>query len=273
MGVLSDRSALIESRSVFEKIYEDYNKRIYVSPDPLQFLYSYENPADREIVALIASSLAYGRVAQILKNVRKVLDVLGPEPSKYLVDADRGDIECGLGCFVHRFTGAADMAGFLCCIKRALYEYGSLEELFLSYYKGNTWDAVEGFASKLTECGGYTDSIFLLPRPSNGSACKRLALFLRWMVRCDEVDPGGWRNITPDALFIPLDTHMFNICSTLGLCSRKSANGRAAAEITDAFRVICPEDPVRYDFALTRFGIRSDMTVKDLFANWQKQPY
>lgn len=267
MALLSNRSALVKSRTIFENIYAGYNKRIYVSPDPLQFLYKYDRPEDREVVALIASSLAYGRVAQILKNVQKVLDVLGPMPAEYLSETNRSEMESRLNGFVHRFTDAADIVNFLCCIRNVLYNYGSLEQLFLSHYRGDIWEAVGGFSKNLLECGG-TGSNFLLPDPSKGSACKRFALFLRWMVRCDEVDPGGWNNIKPENLFIPLDTHMFNICSTLGMCSRKSPDGRAAVEITKAFSIICPEDPVRFDFSLTRFGIRSDMTLDELFANW-----
>lgn len=266
-GVLSEASARIESRGTFERLYADYNKRVYVSPDPLQFLYDYDDPADREVVGLVASSLAYGRVAQILKDVKKVLDALGPHPAEYLRHADADDLERALCSFVHRFTDCACMVDFLCCVRNVLEEHGSLEGLFLKGYDGDAWPAVEQFVAGLT---GRCESSFLVPRPSKGSACKRLALFLRWVVRSDEVDPGGWRRITPDALFVPVDTHMFNICSTLGLCSRKSADGKAVREITSAFRDICPEDPVKYDFALTRFGIRSDMTVEELFALWGK---
>jgi len=265
---LFEKGALEKSRPLFEKLYSDYNKRVYVSPDPLQFLYDYEDPLDREVVAFIASSLAYGRVPQILKSVRRVLSMLGPNPSRSLADMSRRDIEAGLGSFVHRFTGAKEMADFLFGIKTALYEHGSLEGLFGACCNGSAWDSLDSFVSKLICYSSGADAgqnVFLLPRPSNGSACKRLALFLRWMVRSDAVDPGGWRCISPEVLFIPLDTHMFNICSAIGICNLKSANGRAAAQITEAFRVICPEDPVRYDFALTRFGIRDDMSHEDLF--------
>jgi uncharacterized protein (TIGR02757 family) len=269
MGVLSDRSALIASRPVFEKLYCDYNKREYVSPDPLQFLYDYESPADREVVGLIASSLAYGKVAQILKSVQRVLSVLGRTPAQFLINTETAELENKLAGFVHRFTDEHEIVSFLCCIKGILKRKGTLESLFISYYNGDTWTAVEKFVSELMACGGR-ENMFLLPRPSKGSACKRLALFLRWMVRCDEVDPGGWHKITPDALFVPLDTHMYQICSTLGLCTHKSADGNAVREITEAFCLIRPDDPVRYDFAMTRFGIRSEMTHEELFAKWSK---
>ena len=260
----SDRAGLADSREIFETLYRNYNRRVLVSPDPLQFLYDYERAEDREIVGLIASSLAYGRVAQILKSVRRVLDALGSSPAAYLAQAERGELEKKLTGFVHRFTDAAEMVGFLICIKEALVRYGSLENIFFENFHGDTWSAVEFFVSRLTACGGR-GAMYLLPNPARGSACKRLWLFLRWMGRSDEVDPGGWERLSPEMLYVPLDTHMFNICRGLGLCARRSANRRAAEEITGAFRVICPEDPVRYDFALTRFGIRNDMTIQELF--------
>ena len=159
------------------------------------------------------------------------------------------------------------MCGFLTAIGEALRRCGSLEELFISGYNGDMSAAMENFADTFNRCAGR-DNMFLLPRPSKGSACKRMALFLRWMVRRDDVDPGGWRGISPAELLIPLDTHMFNITTTLGLCRSKSANGKAAAEITENFKEICPEDPVKYDFALTRYGIREEMTVEELFVKW-----
>ena len=269
LNVLDGEPALAGSRSIFEKIYTDYNKRVYVSPDPLQFLYDYGNSSDREVVGLIASSLAYGRVNQILKSVDKVLTALGSTPSDYLKNVPKKTLEKKLAGFVHRFTDSSDMVDFLCCIGNVLNTYGSVEDLFLSHYKGDTWEAMRGFTESFLRCGGR-GTTFLMPDPSKGSACKRLALYLRWMVRSDEVDPGGWHNIDPAALLIPLDTHMFNICTKLGFCSRKSADGRSVIEITEVFKRVCPEDPVRYDFALTRFGIRSDMTLEELFLNWDK---
>lgn len=271
-SVIDGDGSLAVSRSIFEKIYADYNKRVYVSPDPLQFLYDYDDRRDREVAGLIASSLAYGRVAQILKSAGRVLGCLGPAPAEYLKIVSRQELESKLAGFVHRFTNSSDMVDFLCCIGSVLNTYGSVENLFVSHFKGDTWEAIRGFTGDFLSCGG-SGTTFLMPDPSNGSACKRLALYLRWMVRNDEVDPGGWKMVDPSALLIPLDTHMFNICTTLGLCSRKAADGRSAIEITEAFKKVCPEDPVRYDFALTRFGIRSDMKLEDLFINWKTTCY
>lgn len=267
MKPLEESPARIASREIFERIYSDYNRRCYVSPDPLQFLYDYPRASDREVVGLIASGLAYGRVAQILKSVGRVLGVLGERPAEYLKASSFADHEAALCGFVHRFTDCGEMCLFLDAIGRALREYGSLEELFLSGFHGDLAEGMENFAGAFCRFAGR-DNLYLLPRPSKGSACKRLALFLRWMARRDDVDPGGWDGLSPADLLIPLDTHMFNISSTLGLCTQKSANGKAAAEITACFREISPDDPVKYDFALTRYGIREDMTVEELFAKW-----
>ena len=258
------------SRGIFEKIYEDYNRREYVSPDPLQFLYDYKDTVDREVVGLIASGLAYGRVAHILKSVSRVLETLGPRPAEYLKASSYADHEAALRGFVHRFTDCAAICSFLDAIGAALRDCGSIENLFLSGWSGDMIEAMENFALAFCRYAGC-ENLYLLPRPSKGSACKRMALFLRWMVRRDGVDPGGWSGISPADLLIPLDTHMFNISTTLGLCSARSANGRAAAEITKNFKDISPDDPVKYDFALTRYGIREEMTVEELFAKWHME--
>lgn len=268
MGILSDKAVLTESRAVFETLYSDYNKREYVSPDPLQFLYGYPDIRDREIVALIASSLAYGKVAQILKSIGKVLAVLGDHPAEYLKNAERAELDVKLDGFVHRFTDSQAITSFLFCVSCLLKRGGTLESLFASHVKSdNIWAAMEGFVSELMSLDGKSE-MFLLPKPSNGSACKRLALFLRWMVRCDDVDPGGWTCVSPEQLVIPLDTHMFHICTSLGLSERKAAHGKTAQEITDNFKRISPCDPVKYDFSITRFGIRSEMTYEELFSRW-----
>lgn len=265
---LESSAARAASAVIFENIYSEYNRREYVSPDPLQFLYDYDAAEDREIAGLIASSLAYGRVSQILKSVARVLDVLGKHPAEYLRQTERSEYEKKLSGFVHRFTDSASLCSFLAAAGEALRSYGSLERLFICGWRGDIEEAMENFADVLNRFAGV-DSSFLLPRPSKGSACKRMALYLRWMVRHDDVDPGGWSGISPADLIVPLDTHLFHISTVLGLCSLKSACGRAAAEITERFRDICPEDPVKYDFSLTRYGIRNDMKLEELFEKWR----
>lgn len=251
------------SRELLERLYRKYNRREFVHPDPLEFLYSYPDLRDREIVGLVASSLAYGRVAQILKSVRKVLDTMGKSPRDYVESGSEDGFLKSFKGFKHRFTTDVEMASLLAGARRAIRQHGSLNKFFVAGMSGGdvtVLPALEKFAAGIDCCGKY-----LLPCPARGSACKRLNLFLRWMVREDRVDPGGWKGVSPAQLVVPLDTHMAKIGRGLGFTRRKGADIRMVLEITEAFRKIAPSDPVRYDFALTRFGIRDDMEMDDLF--------
>jgi uncharacterized protein (TIGR02757 family) len=175
---------------LLEELYREYNRREYVSPDPLEFLYRYDSAADREVVGLIASSLAYGRVASILSSVRRVLDAIGPSPAEALLEYARREVSHDgmarrLDGFVHRFTACEEMAKFLHGIGKALISHGSLENLFMEGMSGGARQelgnfsprcmvlgAMECFTRTLLDYAGL-DSSHLLPRPSKGSACKR----------------------------------------------------------------------------------------------------
>lgn len=249
-------------RAKLEELYRKYNQRKYVSPDPLQFLYDYPDVADREIVGLVASSLAYGRVAQILRSVATVLAPMGPSPSQFLRGSSARDLRSEFAGFKHRFTTDSDLVSLLLGVRRIISVYGSLNECFtagLDHCDSNVLPALERFVGEISPEGSY-----LVPRPSKGSACKRLNLFLRWMARNDSVDPGGWTGIPPGKLLLPLDTHIATLGRSLSLTQRKSANMAMALEITSVFKTLAPEDPVKYDFALTRFGIRSELSIQSL---------
>lgn len=243
-----------------ESLYRSKNRRCYVDPDPLAVLYRYQNPAEREIAGFLAASLAYGNVRQILKSVEIVLAKMGKSPRDYLLASQYCDYMADFSGFVHRFATGAHMSAMLSGIREILVTYGSLEACFKSGEApsdGTCLPALKGFADALRK-GTASDPGHLLPRVEKGSACKRLNLFLRWMIRSDDVDPGGWDTLCPSKLIIPLDVHMHRICKELGLTVRKQANMKTALEITRAFSRIMPEDPVRYDFVLTRRGIRRD---------------
>ncbi len=249
-----------------ETLYRKYNRREFVHPDPLEFLYAYPSLRDREIVAFVAASLAYGRVKQILKSVSQVLSIMGPSPYFYLKDASESKIHRDFNGFVHRFATGKHLSSLLIALQRIIRERGSLYDEFA--------DAFEPEAETvLPALGRFCDRVYevavsnpghLLPLPRRGSACKRLNLFLRWMVRKDAVDPGGWNDISAAKLIVPLDTHMHRMGRRLGFTSRNQANMRTALEITSGFRKITPNDPVRYDFALTRLGIRDDISEKNI---------
>ncbi len=260
----SPRSKLEASslRPFLDRIYVTYNKRVYVNPDPLLFLYEYAEACDRELVALVASSLAYGRVAQILKSVRIVLDVLGPHPRDFLMGVCEAELSEALEGFKHRFSSGRELSLMLSGAREAIERHGSLERCFLaglSRSDGNILPALSKFASQLSSKFPGGES-YLTPSPEKGSACKRLNLMLRWLVRSDEVDPGGWGEVPASKLIVPLDTHMFRIAKGFGLTSRSSADLKSAVEITKGFAAVAPEDPVKYDFSLTRSGIHPEIS-------------
>jgi len=251
----------IESyRSRLEDLYERFNRREWVHPDPLEFLYNYEDIRDREIAGLISALLAYGRVAQILASVQRALERM-EHPREFVENHSPRAMGLFFEDFRHRFTTGRALAGLLSGVKRALAEYGSLEGCFragLEPGHATVMPALEKMAAYLAvDCAD--PGCWILPSPELGGACKRLHLYLRWMVRRDAVDPGGWQGVSPSQLVIPVDTHMHRIALALGLTKRKQADRRTALEITEAFRVIQPGDPVKYDFCLTRLGIRSDL--------------
>jgi uncharacterized protein (TIGR02757 family) len=254
--------------SELEELYRRYNRKRYVHPDPLEFLYRYPAVGDREVAGLIAASLAYGRVAQILKSVEAVLSRMGRSPAGFLQQSSERRLATTFRGFKHRFTTDTELVSLLCGIKRVIAEHGSLNSCFVAGLKHDDetiLPALAGFACALGCCGKY-----LIPVPESGSACKRLNLFLRWMVRKDAVDPGGWKGVPREKLIVPLDTHMATIGCSLGMTRRRTPDIRMALDITGWFRKRQPADPVKYDFALTRFGIRADMKMSDLIGKAER---
>ena len=246
--------------ATLERLYRKYNDERYIGSDPVEFVHRYASAGDRELAALIASSLAFGNVKQIRSSVGRVLDALGGSPADFVRAAAPRDLARALHGFKHRWITGSDMAAMLGGARAALKEYGSLRELFcagLDTRDPDVGEAAARFACAISGLGGGFRAC-LLPSPQSGSACKRLNLFLRWMVRSDAIDPGGWSEVPPAMLIVPLDTHMYRISKTLGFTRRRTADLKAAREATEGFRRISPRDPVRYDFALTRVGILRD---------------
>lgn len=247
-------------REALERLYRRYNRRSFIDPDPLRFLYDYDDLRDREVAALVASSLAFGNVKQITRSVTSVLAAMGSSPADFLSSASPAALEKAFSDFKHRWIKAGDLCSLLAGARRIMAGYGSLGSCFREMTDASDEDVVPAlirFVGEMARDGGASCG-GLLPSPCRGSACKRLNLFLRWMVRRDRVDPGGWSFVSPAKLLVPLDTHMFNFSRALGLTGRRQADLKTAREVTGSFREIAPEDPVRYDFALTRLGIRRD---------------
>lgn len=261
---MTETKGKIKLAGVLESLYRTYNTRDYVDPDPLVFLYRYPDVREREIAGLIAALFAYGRVSQIMKTVGFILDTMGPSPRDYLLCSGLTDLARDFRGFKYRFTTAEHLVALMAGIRSILRGSGSLHACFLEGMvpgDSSILPALSRFIRNLQTCG---DTGILTADPARNSACKRNHLFLRWMVRNDTVDPGGWHGISPSCLMVPLDTHMHRAGTLLGFTRRKQGDVRTAMEITRGFLELSPDDPVRYDFCLTRFGIRQEMTMEEL---------
>ena len=219
-------------KTVLDKLYVKYNRRELIAPDPLQFVYRYESNADREIVGLLSAGLAYGRVAQIGKSLEKLLGVMGASPYEFV--AGFGKRGAGkLAGFKHRFNTAEDIADLLSLLKKVLKKHGSIEAYFLMGYSPedeNILPALSSFCGGLEKMHGVESSglKYLLSNPSRGSACKRMNLYLRWMVRDDDVDCGVWKGVDKAKLIVPIDVHMGRLCKILGMYEQKTVSLKAA---------------------------------------------
>jgi uncharacterized protein (TIGR02757 family) len=256
-------------KAVLEKLYDKYNHREFIKPDPLQFVYRYSSRQDREIVAFLAAALAYGRVQQIEKSLTDLLRHMGDCPFEFVRNFD-GRSRRILRVFKHRFTAGEDISDLLELLGRVLADNGSIENYFLPGYSKadeNVLPALSKFCEGLLKTYAKTHSRrpsrglkYLLAGPANGSACKRLNLFLRWMVRNDDVDTGLWKRVDKAKLIVPVDVHISRLCRILELHNLKTVSLTMAVKITEAFKGIEPADPVKYDFALSRIGIVKNCT-------------
>jgi uncharacterized protein (TIGR02757 family) len=267
--VVDKQSAVI--KDILERLYNKYNHRNLIKPDPLQFVYRYSEPSDMEIVAFLSAGLAYGRVEQIQKSLNNLFERMGKSPYSFVKSFDKSE-QKKLKGFKHRFTSDQDISDLLTLFKKILSQRNSIEEFFINGYNSddiNIIPALTKFCDSLRETharehnGHISHGLkYLLVSPAKGSVCKRLNLFLRWMVRDDEVDAGLWKSVDKSKLIVPVDVHMGRLCRILGLYKRKAVSLQAAIEITESFAEIEPDDPVKYDFALSRIGIVEDCNGK-----------
>ena len=250
-----------------ERLYEAYNREDSAA-DPVQIVRRYAKAEDQEIVGFCAAALAFGRVASVLNTVETLARVLGPSPSAFVRKFNPKEPHPELRVMVHRWIRGADIVALLWILRQMLDRSGSLEAFFLEGLDpdavdlGDALDSFSRRAMALDVKSVYgrrapprTGVCYFFPRPSAGSGCKRLNLFLRWMVRRDAVDLGAWRSVPRSKLIVPLDTHVIRLGKCLGLTRYTSPGWRMAAEITASLRAIDPDDPVRFDFSICHVGM------------------
>lgn len=261
-----DHDSKTRLRPELERLHRRFNRPEWIDPDPLAVLGDYSDPPDRELAGLVAASLAFGGVRQIMASARTALAPY-PSPHAGLLAAQPREIRRTAAGFRHRYVSGVELAALLLGARRVLLEHGSLGGLFTGLARPEERDfvpALTRFAGVLRAASGLEKN-YLLPDPAGGSACKRWFLYLRWMVRRDAVDPGLWQEAPASKLIVPMDLHMHRICLRLGFTARRAADLRAALEATAGFRSVCPEDPVRYDFCLTRAAMHDPAALAPLF--------
>jgi uncharacterized protein (TIGR02757 family) len=237
-----------------DALYSSYNC-IDSATDPIQIVRRFEHPADREVVGFCASALAFGRVASVLQSIERLLFVMGPSPAEYVRSFNPRKERAAFKPLVHRWTRAEHLLALVNVLKTMLRS-GSIESFFLEGDDGEAVDvagSLDAFSSRARRI--ESDAAYFFPCPSSGSGCKRLNLFLRWMVRRDRVDFGLWPHVSASRLVIPLDTHVIRVGRCLGLTERVSPGWAMAADITAALRKLDPSDPVKYDFSLCHIGM------------------
>ncbi len=272
MAVTATQGPAEAQSAWIERIVQRYHHPRFIAPDPLQVVRTYDDPADREVIGLVAASLAYGNVKAILGGVAEAQRLMGADPAAWLAEATAAQIRRRFARYRYRVTAGRTLAGLLIGAGAVRAEFGALGTA-LAFEVGTatadcdvkcgmdqSWlNAVDAWVRRI-EAGAGVALDHLLPRPARRSACKRLFLYLRWMVRRDVIDPGGWP-LDPARLIAPIDTHMHRVGLALGWTTRRTADLATAIEVTGALRRLDPTDPLRYDFALTRPGIRKELLV------------
>ena len=259
-------STLRRLKAPLDRLYATFN-HVESAVDPVQVVRRYTTPADREVVAFCASALAFGRVASVLSTTESLLAVLGDSPAAFVRDFDPARGTDRLRPLVHRWIRGVDLMALLWILRRMIAEAGSIEGFFLDGHAASASDvgpALNRFSARARaidlnaiygDRAGRRWATYFFPRPDAGSACKRLNLFLRWMVRRDAVDLGVWSGLSPSKLVVPLDTHVIRVGRCLGLTRYQSPGWAMASEITASLRRLDPEDPVRFDFSICHLGM------------------
>jgi uncharacterized protein (TIGR02757 family) len=238
-----------------------------LAADPLEFPHRFADPRDVELVALLATALAYGRVQLFKPRIEELLGWLGPHPATAVAELTVARAARHLSHFVYRFNVGTDVAVLLLGAGALLRAHGSLEAVFVAgrAQGGGLQPALARFtravraaapeAALVAKLGPTRGLHHLLPSAEAGAA-KRLNLMLRWLVRGpDGIDLGVWRQVRPAELVMPVDTHIARLGQWLGLTRCKTLSWAMAEEITGSLRRLDPDDPVRYDFALCHYGM------------------
>ncbi|MEM5948790.1 TIGR02757 family protein [Spirochaetia bacterium 38H-sp] len=247
-----------EWKAFLDYIYEKYNDFSYIGTDPAMWIYRFSDRGDMERAGFYASSLALGNVKSMNKFLFSFFSAL-PKPMSLCGALSYDEILCRIDGLYYRFFDSRMLASLVFATEAMYKRYGSLE-LWFKHHLCHVSDmrlVLSSMSRELRE-NMPVDVGIMLPLPESKGTWKRLLLYLRWMIRRDNIDLGLWEGVSPSVLYVPLDVHMQRLCRSAGFLKRKSNDFKAVSEVTDFFRNLCPDDPVRYDFALTRLGMKAE---------------
>ncbi len=247
-------------KNFLEEQVEQYNQHSFIKDDPISIPHQFTKLQDIEIMGFWVAMLAWGQRKTIINKANELVQLMDHAPHDFIINHEEKDREKLLG-FKHRTFQATDTLYFLEFLQQHYQKKESLENAF-SQYLSNEDLTIENALI------GFHEYFFSLPHapqrtrkhiatPTRKSTCKRLNMFLRWMVRKDDkgVDFGLWKNIQPSQLLIPLDVHVDRVARHFGLIERKQTDWQTVQELTTMLRTFDPQDPVKYDFALFGMGV------------------
>jgi len=250
-------------KQLFDKLYLEMNSLDKIYPDPVFFVHKFQNEQDLEVVALISSLFAFGKVENIMKNLEAVFSKMENSPYFYIKKGTKQKFENNFKDFSYRFVSEKGMVEFLSGLSKTLQKYGSLQALTIKDDLLASLNNIRASIFLHSQNQDILSKTNLLADIYKGSPIKRWMLFARWMIRKDNVDIGLWNGIIkPDKLIIPLDTHILRIGRYLNFHNSKTPSMKTAIQITNALKKLDKEDPVKYDFSICHLGIRNVCSAK-----------
>lgn len=246
-----------ELKDFLDEKVELYNNPNFIESDPVQIPHLFSQKEDIEIAGFLSATIAWGNRKMIIKNAHRMMDLMGNAPYDFVMSHQENDLE-RLESFVHRTFNGQDFASFIQSLQHIYKNHNGLEAVFTKHQKNNSLQgSIHEFKKLFFEIEHQNRTQKHISDPLNGSAAKRINMYLRWMCRQDNkgVDLGIWKNISPASLSCPLDVHSGNVARKLDLLTRKQNDGKALAELDAKLRELDANDPVKYDFALFGLGV------------------
>jgi len=248
----------IDILELLERKYDEFNRPLYIDSDPIQIPHRFSKPEDIEISAFLTATIAWGNRKSIITNANRLMGMIDNAPHDFVINASKDEIK-HLKTFVHRTFNGDDCMFTIRSLKNIYLNHGGLHGLFSKGF--NSTQTIKGsleYARTIlfeTELENAREKHFA--NAAKNSSCKRLNMYLRWMVRSDNraVDFGLWDNIPMSELQIPLDVHVGNVARKLGLLQRSQDDWKAVEILTQKLKSFCPNDPVKYDYSLFGLGV------------------